>query len=107
MTPPVYKNVRTACMNVALEPDYRLSPEETEVTVAALSPAELNTLTAEVRAAYDAFKLRGLKLDMTRGKPAPEQLDLANGLLGLPGNGDYFSDAREDGRNYGGVQGLA
>ena len=28
---------------------------------------------------------------MTRGKPAPEQLDLANGLLGLPGNGDYFS----------------
>ena len=77
------------------------------MTVAELSPAELNALLTEVRGAYDAFKTRGLKLDMTRGKPAPEQLDLANGLLGLPGNGDYFSDAREDGRNYGGVQGLA
>jgi DNA-binding transcriptional MocR family regulator len=77
------------------------------VTVAELSPAELNVLLNEVRAAYDAFKTRGLKLDMTRGKPAPEQLDLANGLLALPGNGDYFSEAREDARNYGGVQGLA
>ena len=75
--------------------------------VAELSFTELTALLTEVRGAYDAFKTRGLKLDMTRGKPAPEQLDLANGLLGLPGNGDYFSDAREDGRNYGGVQGLA
>jgi DNA-binding transcriptional MocR family regulator len=77
------------------------------VTVAELSPTELTALLTEVRGAYDTFKTRGLKLDMTRGKPAPEQLDLANGLLSLPGNGDYFSDAREDGRNYGGVQGLA
>ena len=77
------------------------------MTVAELAPAELTALLTEVRGAYDAFKTRGLKLDMTRGKPAPEQLDLANGLLGLPGNGDYFSEAREDGRNYGGVQGLA
>ena len=75
------------------------------MTVAELSPAELNALLTEVRGAYDAFKTRGLKLDMTRGKPAPEQLDLANGLLALPGNGDYFSDAREDGRNYGGGYG--
>ena len=75
--------------------------------VAELSTSELNALRAEVQGAYDAFKTRGLKLDMTRGKPAPEQLDLANGLLALPGNGDYFSNAREDGRNYGGVQGLA
>ncbi len=77
------------------------------MSVAQLPTTELNALLTEVRGAYDAFKTRGLKLDMTRGKPAPEQLDLANGLLGLPGNGDYFSDAREDGRNYGGVQGLA
>ena len=75
--------------------------------VADLPSGELNALRTEIQAAYDAFKTRGLKLDMTRGKPAPEQLDLANGLLALPGNGDYFSNAREDGRNYGGVQGLA
>lgn len=44
---------------------------------------------------------------MTRGKPSPEQLDLANGMLVLPGNGDHFSEAGEDARNYGGLQGLA
>ena len=75
--------------------------------IADLTRDELQKLYADVRAAYDAFKTRGLKLDMTRGKPAPEQLDLADGLLALPGNGDYYSDAREDGRNYGNVQGLA
>jgi DNA-binding transcriptional MocR family regulator len=75
--------------------------------IADLSRDELQKLRDQVQAAYDAFKTRGLKLDMTRGKPAPEQLDLANGLLTLPGNGDYYSDAREDGRNYGNVQGLA
>jgi DNA-binding transcriptional MocR family regulator len=77
------------------------------VIVAELPTAQLNALRAQVQADYDAFKTRSLKLDMTRGKPAPEQLDLANGLLALPGNGDYFSNAREDCRNYGGVQGIA
>ncbi len=43
---------------------------------------------------------------MTRGKPSPEQLDLANGLLALPGGRDYFSQSREDVRNYGNLQGL-
>jgi DNA-binding transcriptional MocR family regulator len=75
--------------------------------IADLSRDELQKLHEQVSKDYEAFKTRGLKLDMTRGKPAPEQLDLANGLLALPGNGDYFSEAREDGRNYGGVQGLA
>ena len=75
--------------------------------IADLTRDELQKLYADVRAAYDAFKTRGLKLDMTRGKPAPEQLDLADGLLAVTGNGDYYSDAREDGRNYGNVQGLA
>jgi DNA-binding transcriptional MocR family regulator len=61
---------------------------------------------ATVRAAYEAFRARGLKLDMTRGKPSPEQLDLANDLLALPGNRDHFSAAGDDARNYGVLQGL-
>ena len=37
--------------------------------------------------AYDALVGRGLKLDMTRGKPSPAQLDLSNELLVAAGRG--------------------
>ena len=60
-------------------------------TLAELSVSARDKLQIEVTAAYEAFKARGLKLDMTRGKPAPDQLDLANAMLTLPGNGDYFA----------------
>lgn len=53
---------------------------------------------------YQAFKQLGLKLDMSRGKPAPEQLDLSNALTeALPG---YFAADGTDARNYGGTIGL-
>src|SRR5476649_2329022 len=74
--------------------------------IADLPTDQLQALHETVKADYEEFRARGLKLDMTRGKPAPEQLDLANGLLALPGNGDYFAAAGDDARNYGGVQGL-
>ena len=34
---------------------------------------------------YQQLKAQGLNLDMTRGKPSPEQLDLSLPLLGLVG----------------------
>lgn len=55
---------------------------------------------------YDAFKARGLKLDLTRGKPSPAQLNLSNALLSLPGSDDYLAEGVTDTRNYGGLQGL-
>jgi aspartate/methionine/tyrosine aminotransferase len=74
--------------------------------IADLSNAELQALRHTVRGEYDAFRARGLKLDMTRGKPAPDQLDLANDMLAFPGNRDHFTEAGEDARNYGLLQGL-
>lgn len=75
--------------------------------LADLSPSALAERYAQAQAAYEAFRARGLKLDMTRGKPSPEQLDLASGMLALPGNGDHTTASGEDARNYGGLQGLA
>jgi DNA-binding transcriptional MocR family regulator len=74
--------------------------------IADLPDATLNALRHQIRVEYDAFRARGLKLDMTRGKPAPDQLDLAEAMLTLPGNRDYFTEAGEDARNYGVLQGL-
>ena len=71
------------------------------------STQELLALRDRARKDYDTFRARGLKLDMTRGNPSPEQLDLSLGMLALPGNGDYHTERGEDARNYGGTaQGL-
>jgi hypothetical protein len=74
--------------------------------LADLPDADLQRLRRQTQADYDAFRARGLKLDMTRGKPAPEQLDLAEAMLTLPGNRDHFAQAGDDARNYGVLQGL-
>jgi len=63
-------------------------------------------LSQQIRESYDAFKARGLKLDLTRGKPSPAQLDLSLQMLSLPGAGDYTGEGGADCRNYGGLQGL-
>ena len=61
---------------------------------------------AEIQKQYDAFKARGLKLNLTRGKPAAAQLDLSANLLALPGASDFTAEDGTDTRNYGGLQGL-
>jgi len=61
----------------------------------------------QIKESYDAFKAKGLKLNLTRGKPAAAQLDLSNELLALPGTADYTAEGATDTRNYGGLQGLA
>jgi len=60
----------------------------------------------QLRMAYENLCASGLKLDLTRGKPSPEQLDLSNELLNLPGSKQIFAEGKIDVRNYGGLQGL-
>jgi DNA-binding transcriptional MocR family regulator len=68
------------------------------------TPAEIEEFLREQQAAYDALAGRGLKLDLTRGKPATAQLDLSDGLLSLPRE---VRDADGvDTRNYGGLEGI-
>jgi DNA-binding transcriptional MocR family regulator len=71
-----------------------------------LSHTELLALHDEQIEAYHALLAKGLKLDLTRGKPSPAQLDLSNELLTLPGEDIYMDSTGTDCRNYGGAQGL-
>ena len=51
---------------------------------------------------FNGYKAMGLKLDMSRGKPSREQLDLSMNLLD---DTDYFEDGI-DLRNYGVLEGI-
>lgn len=72
-----------------------------------LSQTDLREFHDRIRKEYDVFCARGLKLDMTRGKPSSDQLDLSNALLRLPDNIDHQLADGSDARNYGGgVKGI-
>ena len=60
---------------------------------------------AALEARYERLKRNNVPLDLTRGKPSDEQLDLADALDGIL-QGNYESADGTDTRNYGGLRGL-
>ncbi|HXA87348.1 MAG TPA: aminotransferase class I/II-fold pyridoxal phosphate-dependent enzyme [Mycobacterium sp.] len=70
-----------------------------------VSPDELAALHTRHQQDYAELQAMKLALDLTRGKPCAEQLDLSNQLLSLPGD-DYRDEERTDTRNYSGLHGL-
>ena len=71
-----------------------------------LGREELQAQHEQQTANYAALQAKQLRLDLTRGKPSPEQLDLSNALLDLPGRDGYRDGEGTDTRNYGGLHGL-
>lgn len=69
-----------------------------------MEEAELRAELEELRAQYEGFQKMGLKLDMSRGKPCPEQLDLSQEMLHMVGN--YTGEDGTDARNYGLLAGM-
>ena len=65
----------------------------------------METHIAQLQSKYDVFVEAGSKLDLTRGKPATEQLDLSNDLDGIL-HGFYILQDGTDVRNYGGILGI-
>ncbi|MCL2630853.1 MAG: aminotransferase class I/II-fold pyridoxal phosphate-dependent enzyme [Firmicutes bacterium] len=61
---------------------------------------QLQALLATEKERFLAFKELGLRLDMSRGKPSYEQLDLSSGLLDMLNSQTKFSETN-DYRNYG------
>lgn len=71
-----------------------------------MSADQLTATRSELRDQYERLAEAGLNLDLTRGKPSPEQLDLSADLLSLPGADVYRDGKGTDCRNYGGLTGL-
>ncbi len=72
-----------------------------------LSSEDIARVRQQTQESYDALRAKGLKLNLTRGKPSSAQLDLSAELLSLPGTTDYIAEDKTDCRNYGGLQGLS
>jgi len=66
---------------------------------------QLQQWQTELTSHYAELKEQQLNLDLTRGKPSPQQLDLSNALDGILA-GDYCSLNGTDTRNYGGLEGI-
>ena len=66
---------------------------------------DLRARQSELQDLFDTYVDAGLRLDLTRGKPAAEQLDLSNDLDGIL-EGFYLLQGGTDVRNYGGILGI-
>ena len=72
-----------------------------------MSAAELNGIKADLEERYRKFKEQGLKLNMARGKPGTDQLNLSMEMLNLLNStSDMHSSTGDDCRNYGVPDGL-
>ena len=72
----------------------------------ALSTAEWQQEYDKVSAEYESWKAKGLKLNMARGKPSKQQLDLVSGILTALTSAEECVDNGVDARNYGELKGL-
>jgi len=72
-----------------------------------LSKEELLSMKTGLEKEYEDVKGKGLKLDMSRGKPSIAQLDLARGFFDvLTSESDMKDESGVDVRNYGALDGI-
>ena len=74
---------------------------------AEMTKEELLSLRQDLKAQYHEFQAKDLKLDMSRGKPCVEQLDLSMGMMDvLSSTSDLTCEDGTDCRNYGVLTGI-
>ncbi len=72
-----------------------------------MTKEELCKEKESLEVAYKEWQKRGLSLNMARGKPSEEQLDLTMPMMDvLNGSADLHSEDGTDCRNYGGMDGI-
>ena len=72
-----------------------------------MTTEELNSAFESVKARYEEFCLRDLNLNMMRGNPSREQMDLSEEMFLKVGvDSGFLNETAIDCRNYGGLDGL-
>ena len=72
-----------------------------------LSKEELLEIKSDLDAQFEAIKAKGLNLDMSRGKPSTEQLNLSMEMMDvLTSESDLVCEEGVDCRNYGVLDGI-
>ncbi len=72
-----------------------------------MSKEQLSAFKAECEKEYEAYKAKGMKLDMSRGKPGADQLDIAMPMFDVFTNSaSMIADDGTDCRNYGMLTGI-
>lgn len=71
-----------------------------------MTAAELHAEFESVKKEYEELKAQGVTIDMSRGKPAADQLDISDGMLKVLDDGDFRCETGLDVRNYGLLSGI-
>ena len=71
-----------------------------------MNKEQLISFKNEVEALYNGFKSQSLSLNMARGNPCKEQLELSVGMLDVFDDGNFLSENGVDVRNYGMLDGI-
>lgn len=75
---------------------------------AEMTKEELQSLRKELSTKYKQYKFRDLHLDMSRGKPSVDQLDLSMGMMDVLNSSiDLTCEDGTDCRNYGVLEGIS
>lgn len=83
-----------------------LEGEVLDMELFQMTKDELLKFKNETEAEYDKFKAQGLNLDMSRGKPCSDQLDLSMDMLNILNGETLDSENGMDCRNYGMLDGI-
>jgi len=78
----------------------------TDMYLSDMNKEQLLSFKAEAEAKYNDFKAQGLCLNMARGNPCPEQLELSNDMLKVFDDGNFTMENGGDVRNYGIPDGI-
>lgn len=71
-----------------------------------MNATELQAELESVKNEYEELKAQGLSIDMSRGKPGADQLDISDGMLKVLDDGDFKCESGLDVRNYGILDGI-